>query len=437
MNNTITQLAEQAAPAVREFRRDFHAHPELAWCEMRTTSLIAARLRALGFDEILVGEDVCASDARLGLPTPEALSAAYHRAEAQGADMTYLPATQNGCTGVIGILRCGEGPTVALRFDIDALPIQETAKESHVPNQEGFRSQNPGVMHACGHDGHAAIGLGVAEVLRAIRQELHGTVKLIFQPGEEGLRGARSIVEKGHLDDVDYLLGAHITGSPQSTSCSILIGAGRTMASEKLDVTFRGKSSHAGVCPEKGCNAMLAAANAVLNLHAISRHGSGITRINVGKLTAGSGRNIICDHAVLEMEVRGDTPESNNYMRQSAQMVLEASAQMYGCSIEIVCAGEAKCNHNDPALTELVRRTINDSTDMRAIVPSSNKAGACEDFSLMAERVQSHDGQSCYFNNLVPCAGPFHSPIFDFNERALTNGVKAFSAIILELMGNL
>ena len=113
-------------------------------------------------------------------------------------------------TGVIGLLHCGEGPTVAMRFDIDALGVFEESGECHLPAREGFASVNEGFMHACGHDGHAAIGRGVARVLMEIRCRLHGTVKLIFQPAEEGVRGAKAIVEKGHLDDVQYLLGSHI-----------------------------------------------------------------------------------------------------------------------------------------------------------------------------------------------------------------------------------
>mgnify|MGYP002671194830 FL=1 len=113
-----------------------------------------------------------------------------------------------GYTGVVAVLRCGEGATLAMRFDIDALPMAECPQETHRPTREGFASVNPGMMHACGHDGHAAIGLGVAHILAAHRDELRGTVKLIFQPAEEGVRGAKSIVENGHLDGVDYLIGS-------------------------------------------------------------------------------------------------------------------------------------------------------------------------------------------------------------------------------------
>ena len=227
---------------------------------------------------------------------------------------------------MIGILHCGKGPTVALRFDMDALPLTETAEAGHFPADNGFRSLNDGVMHACGHDGHTTVGLGVAEVLTAHRGQLHGTLKLIFQPAEEGVRGARSIVEKGHLDGVDYVLGAHMGGNSDTKKCMIGVGDGRTLATTKMDVTYRGRSSHAGVSPETERNAMLSAATAVLNLHAIPRVGTAPTRVNVGKLVAGTGRNLICYNAKLEIEVRENTRESNNFMYEYAKRIVTAAA---------------------------------------------------------------------------------------------------------------
>lgn len=142
---------------------------------------LAKELRALGY-EIYTGRAVCKEGARLGLPDAQVLAAHAEQALAQGAPEDELTAdVRAGYTGVIAILRCGEGPTVAMRFDIDALPMTECPQDAHRPTREGFASVNPGMMHACGHDGHAAIGLGVARILMAHRDVLHGTVKLIFQ----------------------------------------------------------------------------------------------------------------------------------------------------------------------------------------------------------------------------------------------------------------
>ena len=181
---TIIEKAEQITPAMVAQRRDFHKYAESGWLEMRTSSIIARKLTELGY-EVLTGEQVCKRDERMGVPSDEALAKAYARAIDQGADPEFVKATEGGMTGVIGILRCGEGPTVAMRFDIDALGVNESMEEDHLPAKEGFASINAGTMHACGHDGHGVSGLGVAEVLMQIKDQLHGTVKLIFQPSEK------------------------------------------------------------------------------------------------------------------------------------------------------------------------------------------------------------------------------------------------------------
>lgn len=165
---TIIEKADGITPGMIAQRRDFHKHAEAGFLEMRTSSIIARKLTELGY-EVLVGEQVCKRDERMGVPSEEVLEMAYQRAIEQGADPEFVKATKGGMTGVIGILRCGKGPTVAMRFDIDALGVNESADEDHLPAKEGFRSINAGTMHACGHDGHAVSGLGVAEVLMQIK----------------------------------------------------------------------------------------------------------------------------------------------------------------------------------------------------------------------------------------------------------------------------
>ena len=207
----ITQ-AEALQPQMVAQRRDFHKYAESGWFEMRTTSIIARKLTEMGY-EVLLGEQVCDRENRMGVADEATLNAQYERAVAQGGDPEFLPYTKGGMTGAIGILRCGEGPTVALRFDIDALGVIESQEADHRPFAEGWASVNPGMMHSCGHDGHATVGLGVAQVLMDIKESLHGTVKLIFQPAEEGVRGAKAIVDKGHLEGVDFVLGTHVTNN--------------------------------------------------------------------------------------------------------------------------------------------------------------------------------------------------------------------------------
>ena len=431
----VHNLAEQLSTELREIRRDLHRYPELGWMEMRTSSIIAARLTEMGFDEVLTGERVCNRDARMGVPSSEVLEDHYNLAQSQGADSRFLPETKDGMTGVIGMIHCGDGPVLAMRFDIDALPILESDSSEHFPAQNGFRSENDGVMHACGHDGHTTVGLGTAKILSSLRQYLHGTVKFIFQPAEEGVRGARSIVENGHLDDVDYLIGAHMGGDSTITTPAIGVGTNRTLATTKMDVTFHGKAAHAGFEPEKGANAMLAMATAVLNLQAISRYGKAPTRINVGKVMAGSGRNVICDKAVMELEVRGLTTEANDYMTDSAERIIKAAAEMHGCTYEICLMGEAKGDCNTPEFCDKIAFICEKKLGLPVTkLPDNPNGGASEDYSYMSDRVRSRGGQSCYFNNLNTQAGVAHNKLFDFDEKALVNGVKAFSGIALYLL---
>lgn len=327
----IIEEAESLEQELIKLRREFHQYPEPGWMEMRTSARIAELLESYGCDQVLMGTEVCKADVRMGVPEESLLEQHYKEVNALGqVSEEKLKKTRGGFTGVIGILhgklsaertasekaseRASENQVLAFRFDIDALPVTECENMDHFPEKQGFRSKCPGYMHACGHDGHITVGLGTAKILCGMKDQLRGTIKFIFQPAEEGVRGAKAIVEKGHLDDVDVVLGAHMSGKEDQEQCMIGIGDGHSLATTKMDVEFHGKAAHAAAAPEAGDNAMLAAATAILNLHAIPRYSHGDTRVNVGKLVAGSSRNVICESAHMEMEVRGMTAEANQYM---------------------------------------------------------------------------------------------------------------------------
>lgn len=431
MYQWICQQADGMKEQLRTVRRDLHTYPESGWCEIRTASIIANRLTELGY-QVLTGPDVCLAEERMGLPTEEQLECAYQRAVAQGAIQPYAQQAKGGFTGVIGILDCGDGPTIAMRFDIDALGVYEEKGGEHVPSREGFCSVNDGVMHACGHDGHVAIGLGVAEILMNCRGQLKGRIKLIFQPAEEGVRGAKSIVEHGHLDDVDYVLGNHM-GDSAGGDCQIGLTYGATLATTKMDILYSGKAAHAGATPEKGSNAMLAAATAVLNLQAIPRSSEGDTRINVGTLHAGSGRNVICDRAKLEVEVRGATTEVNQYVEDYARRIAQAAGTMHGCGCEIRLMGATESLQSHPDMIRYCEKVCREKLGLRP-TPPGQTAGASEDYAYMVNRVHSHGGKGLFFSTLTLCAGPFHSKGFDFQEEALCNGVKVFCGLAYSLM---
>ena len=432
--NNINKEAEAMGAEMAAWRRDFHKYAETGWFEVRTASKVARYLTELGYD-VLVGRDVCLEEGRMGVPEKEELEKQYVRAMKQGADPEFAPLLKDGFTGVIGILHCGEGPVVAMRFDMDALGVIEDTSEAHRPAKEGFASVNPGFMHACGHDGHTTIGLGVAKVLMDIRESLHGTVKLIFQPAEEGVRGAKSIVEHGHLNDVDVFLGAHVTGMQETEGeYDIIPGAGGSLATTKLDVIFHGKAAHAGGAPEEGNNVMLSIATAILNLYAIPRHSKGETRINVGRVTAGSGRNVIADEGRMEIEVRGSSTEVNQYVETYARNILKSAAAMHKTACEIKVMGSAYSLESDRALMERIRDVCQERMALRVDPHMRMKAGGSEDISYMMKCVQDHGGQASFMRVMAKTAGAGHSRQFDFEEHMMINGVKAFCGVVYDVM---
>ena len=436
MQEQIKAEAQSLSVELTALRREFHRYAEPAWMEMRTTSRIAQELKQMGYEEVLLGDEVCLNTARMGVPDRSLLNEHYRWAEQNGADTEFLPYTAGGFTGVVAYLRCGEGPTVALRFDIDALGVCECVEEGHRPHDEGFSSVVSGVMHACAHDGHIAIGLGTAKLLMQHRSKLHGTVKLIFQPAEEGVRGSRAIVERGHLDDVDFALGAHIfpTDKAPGNEVAVFAEGGRgALATTKWDVIFHGKAVHAAIAPQEGNNAMLAAATATLNLHAIPRYSSVPTHVNVGRFTAGTGRNVVCETAKLEIEVRAATSEANTYMEKRATAIVEAAAQMYGCSVEIVPMGGAPAMESSWSLAERVQDIARKQGYCATALASMD--GGSEDFSYMAQRVIEHGGKATFFSLLTPCAAINHNDRFDFVEAILPVGVEVFTCTVLDIMG--
>lgn len=425
----IMRAAEAMAQELQALRRDLHRYAEPGWLEMRTSALIAEKLSSLGI-QVLWGDDATRAESRMGLPSEAELESHYQWALEHGANPVYLEKTRGGHTGVIGILDCGAGPTIALRYDIDALYIHESESSAHKPRREGFASITPGIMHACGHDGHTAIGLGTAKLAAELRDRLHGRIIFIFQPAEEGVRGAKSVVDKGHLDHVDYLLGTHIV---PSDLCQIWPGMRGGLATTKIDAYFTGKAAHAGIAPHMGKNALLAAASAALGLHAIARHGNGQSRINVGTFTAGTGRNVICETAKLEIEVRGETAEINRYMEQSAYQVLEGAAAMYGCGCQTKLMGSALPIEISDDFTDMVWETT--SACLGISVDTPRNTPGSEDFAYMTDRVLSRSGKACFVGVAVPCASNPHTDTYDFDERGLVMGVQMYAGMIWRLLG--
>lgn len=436
---TIIGTAEAITPKLVEERHDFHKYAEGGWFEMRTTSLIARRLKELGFDEVLLGDQVMKRDVRMSVPSDEVLDAEYARALAQGADPEFVPYTKGGMTGCIGILHCGDGPVVGMRFDIDALGIPESTDPDHMPCRLGYASVNNGFMHACGHDSHAVIGLGVAEVLMKIRNELHGTIKLIFQPHEEGVAGgAQAIVANGHLDDMMYMIGSHATKRKNEAPGTALVpGMHGSLATSKWGLVIHGHSVHAAGCPELGHDALLAAATIILELNAIARHSAGATRIGIGKVRDDSVVNAISDEVHLDFEIRGQTNELCDYMLGKAKRIIEHSCAMQECTYELVCKGAAESFVSSAPLLKRIRRVCTEDLGLLVSAEDSMKGGGSEDCSYFINKVQANGGESTFMRVLTDMTGVAHARNYNIdNEVLIPNAVKAFCGTVYDIVND-
>ncbi|SKA95158.1 amidohydrolase [Sporosarcina newyorkensis] len=429
MINRISEITENKKNLLIKWRRDFHKYAESGWVEFRTASLIASRLSNWGY-EVHVGRDVMDTHSRMGVPDQDYLDKHYHRAIQQGADPEWVSRLCNGFTGVVGILDTERpGPTIGLRFDMDALDLQESSDDNHVPVKESFVSINDRMMHACGHDAHMSIGLGIASILAEIKDDLHGKVKFIFQPAEEGVRGAKSMVEAGVVDDVDIFISQHIGFGAELGEfvCSDL----GFLATTKLNITFHGKAAHAGANPEEGNNALLAAATATLNMHAISAHSAGESRINVGVFHAGSGRNIIPNKAELQIETRGATTEINNYMFDRVRKIVEAAGDMYEVDTNIEEMGAAPtCSPNEDLL-DILWKNAQTVEDIRKITTTFTSGGS-EDATYMMSRVRENGGHAAYVVFGTTLSAGHHNEKFDIDEEVIPLAVKTLVSCITQ-----
>ncbi|WP_435097942.1 amidohydrolase [Halarchaeum sp. P4] len=410
-----------------ELRRDLHRHPEPAWREFYTTARLVEEIGRVGVDDLHVGPDAIDGDARLAVPDEASLAEWSERARDAGADPGVLAQLEGGHTGAVAVLEQGEGPTVALRVDIDALPVTEADTDDHAPASAGFRSENEGYMHACGHDAHAALGIGVLEAVK--ESDFAGTFKLCLQPAEEVVGGGKAMAESGHLDDVDALYAIHV-GLDHPTG-EVVAGVDGFLAVHHVAATFRGASAHAGAKPEEGRNTVQAMASAVQALYGIPRHSEGATRVNVGTVEAGTAVNVVPERADIEAEFRGETTELKDYMVERAESALAGAAATYDCEVDVETVGEAPSAVSDDALVDVVHGVA--STDAGVTTPTRTDAlGGSEDATVLMRRVQERGGQACYVIVGTDHSSGHHTPTFDVDESSLDVGVRVLSGSVLE-----
>ena len=370
--------AEGLAERLVEIRRDFHRNPELSFQEFRTAGTIAEILRSLGLQ---VKEKV-------------------------------------GKTGVVGLLKGAKpGPTIAIRADIDALPILELAD---VP----FKSHNEGVMHACGHDIHATCGLGAAMLAARVRDRLEGDLLFLFQPAEEKNLGAKVMIEDGVMSDpkVDMIFGLH--NHPEVPVGKVAVKEGALMAAvDTIFVKVTGKGGH-GALPHRDIDPIVAASSLVMNIQTIVSRNvepSSPAVVSFGSIRGGDANNVIPDYVEMSGTVRSYNPATRDLLERRLRETVEGSATALGCRGELTYRRDLPPVLNDPLATRFARSAVESLIGSDgAVVPVPSMGG--EDFAVFMERAPG-----CFLwlgvgNAEIGASHPWHSPIFVADERALPIG---------------
>lgn len=365
-------------------RKHFHMYPELGMQEYETSKRIREELRNMEIPFITAGE-----------------------------------------TGVIGILGRGDR-VIALRADMDALMIQEQ-------NDVGYKSKNDGIMHACAHDAHMAALLGAASILKKHESELKCTIKLIFQPSEENCKGAKMIVEGGHLDHVDMIFGLHVFGDMECGKISIQPGP-RMAISDLFRIELTGKSGHAGK-PHQCSDTTVAAAALTMNLQAVvSREINPVDTavLSIGKLVSGTQHNIISGKAVLEGTVRSFSVETSRYLEEALKRMTYHTALTYNCTGNVDYTRSAHpAVINDEDVTQIAGLAASKlfRPDQLVTVP---KIMLGEDFSIYQMRVPGTFAFVGGGNAELGRAYPNHHEKFNIDEKAVSNATQLYAGFAME-----
>ena len=408
-------------------RQDLHKYPETGFLEYRTSSFIIKTLLSLGYD-VKYGKEVMDGKYILSLPEKEKQEECINRAILEGADVNLVNNMKDGMTGIVATIDTNKkGNTIAFRFDMDANDVSETTDINHLPNNKNFASTHKEAMHACGHDGHVAIGLSLAKLIKENIDKFSGKIKLIFQPAEEGVRGANSMVNAGVVDDVNYLFSGHI-GIKAKDNDTLVCFTSNFLATSRYEVNFKGISSHAALAPEKGKNALLAAASATLSLHTLAQHGQGVARVNVGILNAGSGHNVVADTANLVFQTRGESNIINEDIERKALQVIEGAAKMYDVSVNYQKIGYASAIDFDSSFSKELA-TYFDKINIYNNIIENEKMDASEDCTLFMKKVLENNGKAAYMMFGSKIVNEHHNSMFDFDESVLSKAIAIYACL--------
>ncbi len=429
----LDQKLQSITSKIHEIRQNIHKHPESGWNEYRTTAFIASFLQELGY-EINMGEAAIKASSRLAPPSAEQCAKSRERAISQGADPKLVEKMGDGLTGLwLDIGEVGSGPIMALRFDIDAIITVESSAKNHRPQNEGFASCNTGFMHACGHDGHVAIGLGLALILHDIQHDLKGVVRLIFQPAEEVGQGAKAMLDAGVMNDVQELIGIHL-GVQAKDAQTLICSTTDFLAVTSFELTYTGKAAHAGLAPQEGHNALMAAMAAAQGILSISRHGHGETRVNVGQLMVVDGApNVIPAKVWLAGETRGIDSNLDTWMQDEVTRISKAAAEMWGCEYKLKRVGSCISGYSDEDLAKDVYDVAKDMPCFKNILLSARFL-ASEDFTWLLQDVQKRGGKGTYIQVGVNLKAGHHNEKFDFDEAGLMRSVELLARLVMKKM---
>lgn len=381
VNNSITASIKKHTEAMITFRRDLHSHPELPFEEVRTTKRIAEELAKIGIEY------------RLTEPT-----------------------------GIIADIKGGKpGKTVALRADIDALPVQE------LNDSLEYKSTNKGKMHACGHDAHTAMLLTAAKALYEVRDELKGNIRLIFQPAEEIAQGAKAMVKQGAVDNVDNVFGMHIWSTTPSGKVSCNVG-GTFASADLLVVKFKGRGGH-GSMPEATVDAAIVASSFVMNLQAVvSRETSSLDSavVTIGKMDVGTRFNVIAENAVLDGTVRCFDIETRTRIEAAIRRYAEHTAAMYGATAEVDYIYGTLPVINEERSALLAQSVISESFGENVLIAERPTPGG-EDFSFYMENIPGCFALLGSGNPEKDTQWAHHHGCFNIDEDVMASGAELYA----------
>lgn len=400
------QMAKEIEAKVIEWRRYFHEHPELSNREFKTAEKVAAHLKSLGME------------------------------------------VQTGIakTGVVGLLKGSKpGPVIALRADMDALPVTERNSLAFASKEKTtFNGQETGVMHACGHDAHVAILMGVAEILARNKNDLKGTIKFIFQPAEEGPPageegGAGLMVKEGVLDNpkVDAIFGLHVRSITPLGRIEYR-PLGFMAASDWFTIKVYGKQAH-GSAPWKGIDPIVVSAQIINGLQTIISRQTELTKeaavITVGRMNAGIRENIIPEYAEMAGTIRTFDPEMQQIIHEKIKLTATKIAESAGARAEVTIDSKTPVTYNDQALTERMVAALQRAAGEKNVVRINPDTGA-EDFAYYQKKVP---GLFFFVGacppNIDPSKAPsHHTPDFMMDEASMLTGVKALLNVTMDYM---